>query len=166
MEYRFDPSANKPGAAPALTAAAAAQVQVQVPFTLRAMLSITDHGGPSSLSYHLYSSDQLPRGIRADIHTARKRARGRRRRALSRLRSDGSDEHRRYRWRRVDVRACATHAALVPRLFRLYHLRHFPFRLRSGPHRDAPGYVREQRCTPAPCARGANLVRAAGGHAA
>lgn len=53
MEYRFDPSANKPGAAPALTAAAAAQVQVQVPFTLRATLSITDHGGPSLLSAHL-----------------------------------------------------------------------------------------------------------------
>ena len=60
MEYRFDPSANKPGAAPALTAAAAAQVQVQVPFTLRAMLSITDHGGPSPLSYHLHSSDSYP----------------------------------------------------------------------------------------------------------
>src|SRR6266702_5786352 len=41
MEYRFDPSASKPGAAPALTAAAAAQLQVQVPFTLRASLSIT-----------------------------------------------------------------------------------------------------------------------------
>jgi AP-3 complex subunit mu len=46
MEYRFDPSASKPGAAPALTAAAAAQLQVQVPFTVRATLSITDHGGP------------------------------------------------------------------------------------------------------------------------
>jgi AP-3 complex subunit mu len=49
MEYRFDPSANKPGAAPPLTAAAAAQVQVQVPFTLRVSLSITDHGGATSL---------------------------------------------------------------------------------------------------------------------
>ena len=49
MEYHFDPSASKPGAAPALTAAAAAQVQVQVPFTLRASLSVIDHGGPSSL---------------------------------------------------------------------------------------------------------------------
>jgi hypothetical protein len=46
MEYRFDPSASKPGAAPALTAAAAGQLQVQVPFTLRATLSITNHGGP------------------------------------------------------------------------------------------------------------------------
>jgi hypothetical protein len=45
IEYRFDPSANKPGAAPALTAAAAAQLQVQVPFTLRTTLSVTDHGG-------------------------------------------------------------------------------------------------------------------------
>ncbi|KAN0140296.1 hypothetical protein V8E53_002192 [Lactarius tabidus] len=35
MEYRFDPSANKPGARPALTAAAAAQVHVQVPFVVR-----------------------------------------------------------------------------------------------------------------------------------
>jgi hypothetical protein len=52
MEYRFDPSANKPGTAPALTVAAAAQVQVQVPFTLRASLSITDHGGASSLTSH------------------------------------------------------------------------------------------------------------------
>lgn len=42
IEYRFDPSANKPSAAPPLTAAASAQVQVQVPFALRASLSITD----------------------------------------------------------------------------------------------------------------------------
>jgi len=47
MEYRFDPSASKPGAPPALTAAAAAQLQVQVPFMLRATLSVTDHGGSS-----------------------------------------------------------------------------------------------------------------------
>jgi AP-3 complex subunit mu len=47
MDYRFDPSASKPGAAPALTAAAAAQLQVQVPFALRAALSLTDHGGLS-----------------------------------------------------------------------------------------------------------------------
>lgn len=47
MDYRFDPSANKPGAAPALTAAAAAQIQVQVPFALRTALSVTDHGGLS-----------------------------------------------------------------------------------------------------------------------
>jgi AP-3 complex subunit mu len=51
MEYRFDPSARKPGAAPALTAAAAAQVQVQVPFTLRTSLSITDHGGAFELTF-------------------------------------------------------------------------------------------------------------------
>ncbi|KAH9165427.1 clathrin adaptor mu subunit [Lactarius sanguifluus] len=51
MEYRFDPSASKPGAAPALTAAAAAQLQVQVPFTLRTSLSITDHGGAFELSF-------------------------------------------------------------------------------------------------------------------
>jgi len=51
IEYRFDPSAKKLGAAPALTgkltgvtAAAAAQLQVQVPFTLRTTLSVTDHG--------------------------------------------------------------------------------------------------------------------------
>lgn len=54
MDYRFDPSASKPGAAPALTAAGAAQLQVQVPFALRGALSVTDHGGlslslPSSL---------------------------------------------------------------------------------------------------------------------
>ena len=47
MDYRFDPSAGKPGAAPALTAAAAAQLQVQVPFVLRAALSVSDHGGLS-----------------------------------------------------------------------------------------------------------------------
>ncbi|KAH9991663.1 mu-adaptin 3 [Russula compacta] len=51
MEYRFDPSASKPGAAPALTAAAAAQLQVQVPFTLRAALSVTDHGGEFELTF-------------------------------------------------------------------------------------------------------------------
>ncbi|KAH9029716.1 hypothetical protein EDB84DRAFT_1562721 [Lactarius hengduanensis] len=45
IKYRFDPSASKPGAAPALTAAAAAQLQVHVPFTPGASLSITDHGG-------------------------------------------------------------------------------------------------------------------------
>jgi AP-3 complex subunit mu len=45
MDYRFDPSAGKPGAGPALTAAAAAQLQVQVPFALRATLSVSDHGG-------------------------------------------------------------------------------------------------------------------------
>jgi hypothetical protein len=45
MDYRFDPSAGKTGAAPALTAAAAAQLQVQVPFALRAALSVSDHGG-------------------------------------------------------------------------------------------------------------------------
>jgi hypothetical protein len=45
MDYRFDPSAGKSGAAPALTAAAAAQLQVQVPFALRATLSVSDHGG-------------------------------------------------------------------------------------------------------------------------
>ena len=47
MEYRFDPSASKPGAPPALTTAVVAQLQVQVPFTLRAKLSVTDHGGSS-----------------------------------------------------------------------------------------------------------------------
>ncbi|KAI0253153.1 Mu homology domain-containing protein [Lactifluus subvellereus] len=51
MEYRFDPSASKPGAAPALTAAAAAQLQVQVPFILRSTLSITDHGGTFELTF-------------------------------------------------------------------------------------------------------------------
>ncbi|KAI0278659.1 clathrin adaptor mu subunit [Russula brevipes] len=51
MEYRFDPSASKPGAAPALTAAAAAQLQVQVPFTLRAKLGVTDHGGSFELTF-------------------------------------------------------------------------------------------------------------------
>ena len=101
MEYRFDPSANKPGAAPPLTAAAAAQVQVQVPFTLRATLSITDHGGPYPRSAHLTYQpiNYCPRRIRTDIHAPRRSARGRRRRALSRLRSDGRNEHRRYRWR-------------------------------------------------------------------
>ncbi|KAN0140299.1 Mu homology domain containing protein, partial [Lactarius tabidus] len=53
MEYRFDPSANKPGTAPALTVAAAAQVQAQVPFTLCASLSITDHGGAFELIFTL-----------------------------------------------------------------------------------------------------------------
>ena len=59
MEYRFDPAASKPGAAPALTAAAAAQLQVQVPFTLRAKLSVTEHGGLSlpPLSIHFNQPD-------------------------------------------------------------------------------------------------------------
>jgi hypothetical protein len=47
QEYRFGPPTSKPGAAPALTAAAAVQLQVQVPFILHSTLSITDHGGPS-----------------------------------------------------------------------------------------------------------------------
>ncbi|KAF8485290.1 clathrin adaptor mu subunit [Russula ochroleuca] len=51
MDYRFDPSANKPGAAPALTAAGAAQLQVQVPLALRAALSVTDHGGAFELTF-------------------------------------------------------------------------------------------------------------------
>ncbi|KAI0296057.1 Mu homology domain-containing protein [Multifurca ochricompacta] len=51
MEYRFDPSASKPGAAPALTAAAASQLQVQVPFTLRSALFVTDHGGTFELTF-------------------------------------------------------------------------------------------------------------------
>ncbi|KAI9510954.1 clathrin adaptor mu subunit [Russula earlei] len=51
MEYRVDPSASKPVAAPALTAAAAAQLQVQVPFTLRTTLSTTDHGGEFELTF-------------------------------------------------------------------------------------------------------------------
>ncbi|KAI0246631.1 Mu homology domain-containing protein [Lactifluus subvellereus] len=51
MEYRFSPPASKPGAAPALTATAAAQLQVQVPFILRSTLSITDHGGAFKLTF-------------------------------------------------------------------------------------------------------------------
>ncbi|KAN0124295.1 clathrin adaptor mu subunit [Russula decolorans] len=51
IDYRFDPSAGKPGAAPALTAAAAAQLQVQVPFALRATLSVSDHGGTFELTF-------------------------------------------------------------------------------------------------------------------
>ncbi|KAI0249071.1 hypothetical protein BJV78DRAFT_1284316 [Lactifluus subvellereus] len=42
---------SKPGAAPALTAAAAAQLQVQVPFILHSTLSITDHGGAFELTF-------------------------------------------------------------------------------------------------------------------
>jgi len=53
MEYRFDLSMSKPGAAPALTAAAIAQLKVQVPFTLRAALSQTDHGGLTLPPYSL-----------------------------------------------------------------------------------------------------------------
>ncbi|KAH9165426.1 hypothetical protein EDB89DRAFT_302586 [Lactarius sanguifluus] len=46
MEHLFGSSASIHSAAPALAAAAAAQLHVQVPFPLRASLSITDHGGP------------------------------------------------------------------------------------------------------------------------
>ena len=53
MDYRFDPSASKPGAAPALTAAAAAQLQVQVPFVFRAALSVSDHGGLYTFQFSL-----------------------------------------------------------------------------------------------------------------
>jgi hypothetical protein len=60
MEYRFDPSASKPGAPPALTAAAAAQLQVQVPFTLRTKFSVTDHGG-SSFRATLFAPNQPDR---------------------------------------------------------------------------------------------------------
>ncbi|KAH9175083.1 hypothetical protein EDB89DRAFT_2066865 [Lactarius sanguifluus] len=45
IEHLFGSSASIHSAAPALTAAAAAQLHVQVPFPLRASLSITDHGG-------------------------------------------------------------------------------------------------------------------------
>ena len=60
MDYRFDPSAGKPGA-PALTAAAAAQLQVQVPFALRATLSVSDHGGlyTSQFSSRQNQPDQI-----------------------------------------------------------------------------------------------------------
>ncbi|KAI0245267.1 hypothetical protein BJV78DRAFT_1150494 [Lactifluus subvellereus] len=51
QEYRFGPPTSKPGAAPALTAAAAAQLQVQVPFILHSTLSITDHGGAFELTF-------------------------------------------------------------------------------------------------------------------
>ncbi|KAH8989381.1 hypothetical protein EDB86DRAFT_3197855 [Lactarius hatsudake] len=137
MEYRFDPSASEPGAAPALTAAAAAQFLVQVPFTLHASLSI-DHGGAFELSF-------TPRaGALEDV-------------AVTRLRCDGRDVQRRKRWRRVDVRARAAHAALVP--YPLRHSRCHPFRLRAGPERDAAGHVRERGCTPAPRARGADIVQ-------
>ncbi|KAN0140288.1 Mu homology domain containing protein [Lactarius tabidus] len=54
IEYRLDPSAKKPGAAPALTTTATvAQVQVRVPFTLRARLSISinDNGGAFELTF-------------------------------------------------------------------------------------------------------------------
>jgi AP-3 complex subunit mu len=50
MEYRFDPSESKPGAAPPLTAAA--QVQVQVPFTRRTSHLIPDHGGAQAELTH------------------------------------------------------------------------------------------------------------------
>ncbi|KAI9439450.1 hypothetical protein BJY52DRAFT_1195626 [Lactarius psammicola] len=50
MEHRFDRSASKPGAAPAVTAADAAWLQVQVPFTLRTPLAI-NHGGAFELSF-------------------------------------------------------------------------------------------------------------------
>ncbi|KAI9431837.1 hypothetical protein BJY52DRAFT_897477 [Lactarius psammicola] len=51
MEYRFDLSVSKPGAAPALLAAAAVQLRVQVPFTIRASLSTTDYGGVFEVSF-------------------------------------------------------------------------------------------------------------------
>jgi hypothetical protein len=60
MEYHFDPSASKPGASPVLTATAAAQLQVQVPFTLRAKLYVTDHGG-SSFFATLFTPNQPDR---------------------------------------------------------------------------------------------------------
>ncbi|KAI9456967.1 hypothetical protein BJY52DRAFT_1212705 [Lactarius psammicola] len=50
VEHRFDRSASKPGAAPAVTAADAARLQVQVPFTLRTSLAI-NHGGAFELSF-------------------------------------------------------------------------------------------------------------------
>jgi len=67
MEYQFDPSMSKPGAAPALTTAAAAQLQIQVPFTFRAALSTIDHGGPSLSLCSLYAQTNLitTRHIRA-----------------------------------------------------------------------------------------------------
>ncbi|KAH8989372.1 hypothetical protein EDB86DRAFT_3081108 [Lactarius hatsudake] len=45
MEHLFNSSASEHSATPALTAATAAQLQVQVPFPLRASLSMADHGG-------------------------------------------------------------------------------------------------------------------------
>ncbi|KAH8986338.1 clathrin adaptor mu subunit [Lactarius akahatsu] len=116
MEYRFDPSASKPGAAPALTAAAAAQLQVQVPFTLRASLSITDHGGAFELSF-------TPRaGALEDVAVELYLGSG----------ATGATCTCRKWWQRVDVRARAAHAALVPRALRLRNPRCHPFRLRAG----------------------------------
>jgi hypothetical protein len=116
IEYRFDPSANKPSAAPHSYSS-----------------SISAGPSPSTICATRLALHYRP--------TVRRRARGRCRRALSRF---GRDEYRRYgRWR-VDVRSCTTHTALVPRLFRLYDPRHFPLRLATGPHRDAPAHVREQ----------------------
>ena len=51
----------------------------------------------------------------------------------------------------MDGRARATHAVLVAAPGHL------------GSYRDAVGHVRERGCAPAPCARGAGLLRAAGG---
>jgi len=70
MEYRFDPSASKPGAAPALTAAAAAQLQVRVPFTLRASppsptTAVRPSSHPSTLNNHLTTNLPGNRRVRA-----------------------------------------------------------------------------------------------------
>jgi len=79
MDYRFDPSAGKLGAAPALTAAAAAQLQVQVPFVLRATLSVSGQGGPYPFSIlSAPKPDQrkkFARLIRTNVLSARSRAR-------------------------------------------------------------------------------------------
>ena len=107
------------------------------------------------------------RRFRAIVHPARRRARGRRCRALSRFRSDGRIEYGCNGWRRVDVYARKTYVALVTRLLGLYDLRRCgPFCLGTGTDRDTPGNVLEQRCAPAARARGTDLIRAACGRAA
>ncbi|KAN0140284.1 hypothetical protein V8E53_002180 [Lactarius tabidus] len=143
MEYRFDPSTIKPGAAPALIAAAAAQTQVQVPFTLRASLSITNHSAPNNPTEYYPGAFELTLTPRTD--------------ALEDVAIElylgsgatGPKSNRRRRLWPVDARARTTHVALVPCLLRLYNLRHFPFRVGTATLRG-----------------GTDLVRAACGHAA
>ncbi|KAH9049290.1 hypothetical protein EDB83DRAFT_1411543 [Lactarius deliciosus] len=87
MEYRFDYTTSP------------AQLQVQVPFTPHASLSVTNHGGPSFLPQPSENQHTHNRRVRAVVHPARRRTR---------------------RCHRVDVRARTAHAALVPRPLHLH----------------------------------------------
>ncbi|KAH9032151.1 hypothetical protein EDB85DRAFT_2145712 [Lactarius pseudohatsudake] len=140
MEYRFDPSASKPGAAPALTAAAAAQLQVHVPFTLGTSLSITDHGGAFELSFTPRAGALEDVAVELYLGSS----------ATGATSSGGG-------WTYVPTRRWSRPLRLRDPL---YHP--FKFPLRARPDCDAAALVRELGRAPATRACGADLLELSG----